>query len=67
MTIDNDIVVLKSEKVSSIVIMEVKDYVSKFDEVINTVLKKEFMYETTSQITLANLKKILSFHSRNHE
>lgn len=67
MTIDNDIVVLKSEKVSSIVIMEVKDYVSKFDEVINTVLKQEFMYETTSQSTLANLRKILSFHSRNHE
>ena len=50
----NDIVVVKGNKVSSIAIIDKKDYINKFEEI-------KRVHETSRDATLDNLRKFQSF------
>ena len=61
---NNYVVVLKRGKDSSNLIMDKKDYVNKFEEIIKDGIRKG-VYETTVDIVKDDLMKFQSFFHRN--
>ena len=59
-----DIVILRGDKYSSVVIMNRSDYIEKLERMIEEGVKKD-TYKKTEDTTLQDLKKIQEFFYRN--